>query len=105
MLFKIKFQACGASPPAAVLEALSCPCVPGNEFCHTATPAAEGEDVCIIQDMRYSKESMFQHVSGCSCFIYMNNDFRRPSTTIRFKICQDYNATFRCFWVSTMHFD
>jgi hypothetical protein len=105
MLFKIKFQAYVASPPTAVMQALSSRRVENNPFCHMATLAADGEHVCILQDWRYSKEHMFQHVSGCSCFTYMNDDYYTPNATIRGDLCQTaYEATYPCFWVSTMHF-
>jgi hypothetical protein len=103
MLFKIKFQACGESPPPVFLQDLSGRRVPENEFCHTLALAADDEDACIIQDWRYSKEHTFQHVSGCSCFIYMNNNSRDPDTTILWGRCRTaLNTTYPCFVVSTM---
>jgi hypothetical protein len=76
------------------------------DWCNMATRASADDDVCIVRGLEYSKDGMFEHVSGCYCYLYMNDVLFKPNTTIRKSYCWDdtNNITYPCFLVSTMHF-
>jgi hypothetical protein len=64
------------------------------------TGASTGDDLCIIRGNSYSK-AMFQHVSGCFCYFYMNSAFFKRNITIEMRQCRRSDEfEYPCVWVS-----
>jgi len=100
MLFKIKFQACGAEVKRWCDG--STMAIADKRYLETLAP--DDDKFCVARELAYSKD-IFQLMSGYYCCIYTNSILINANTTLCINICiNSHNYTYPCFWVSTIQF-
>jgi len=61
-------------------------------------PVADGDNVCIALNLKFSKD-MFPLLTGYCCCFYTKDTLFNTNTTLCLDICRNsYNATYPCFW-------